>query len=1208
MKRWQRTLLGLVLAGAVIFGLIFATLPGLIEKHAVRYVKETYDRSLVIKRITLNPLTWTLTVEGLSMTEAHKDDIFVTLDRLAASLSSSSIWRLAPILDQVRVENPSVQIVRLGENRFNFSDLAGSEKKEKAADSQPGSPFLFSLNNIEILNGSVEFLDNSLPGPESHRADQINLAIPFFGNLPYLADRYIQPAFSAVIDGAPVELDGKLKVFTDVAEATLGLQLRDLDVTRYLAYLPTDLPVQVTGGELFTDLVLVFRTGPQAGPVLQLQGDIALTRLEIQDHAGSQILFLPYFKASLLPSRITEKHLDVDSLRIFNPRLTLVQTPQGTWNLLPAAASSAGKEPGPEPGAAAPLLLTVHAIRLRDGMVDFSDQLPAGGFSTVIRDLNFETDELSTAPLNRADLRLNLKTDRGEVLDISGQLSLGPLSVTLDLKGAGIPLAAYHPYYQQFGPIPAEGLVNFDGRIHSGPEAALLVENFNLTAKDFKRPFDRRDGVSVASLEFHGVDFDLDRNRLEMDSYLLKGGRLSLSRDKTGYWSFMSIRVPFTEKLAKTAAEAEAEAAPENTGPPFSFHLARFEGTDWQVRLRDELPERPAKIEWRDVNFLFENLAAPDNVKSPFKLSLLWTPKGRIEADGNVVIAAPAGDFRTQVRRLPLPQLAPYLPPGIGIELVDGRFDAETKTSLRKEKDGMTASFSGHFGIEKFHALDALHKEDLLKWERLQIEKVKGSTGTTTKLDIGSIVLSNYFAKVLIDEEGTLNLIEAFSPGDAEAEGESASTEGNAENTEEPAKSAVTPNETPEASQALHPDIQIGSVVLQGGEVDFSDLHLIRPFTTRMLALGGRVSGLSSTAKEPAEVDLRGQLRNQSPLTVTGTVAPLAEDLTLDLKLSFRSIDLAPFTPYAGTFLGYVIDKGKLTLDLDYHIAKKQLTADNKVFLDQFTLGGPVKSDQATGLPVKLAIALLKDRNGEIHLNIPVSGKTDDPQFSIAGVVFKIIGNLLVKAATSPLSLLASLFGSEEDFSTVTFPYGSAQLTLEEQEKLKQMSQALLDRPSLLLGIRGETDPEFDPEGYRRVQLAQAMRRAKFLDEMKQKDRPADLAEEKIEILPEEYDKYLKKVYREADFPRPKNFIGMLKDIPPAEMEKLIYANTPVGPEQLQVLADSRAQAVQSFLAETGGIPPDRLFLALSEGEEKPKEKKEDAEPGNRVTFDVQVK
>ena len=165
------------------------------------------------------------------------------------------------------------------------------------------------------------------------------------------------------------------------------------------------------------------------------------------------------------------------------------------------------------------------------------------------------------------------------------------------------------------------------------------------------------------------------------------------------------------------------------------------------------------------------------------------------------------------------------------------------------------------------------------------------------------------------------------------------------------------------------------------------------------------------------------------PLRSLAKLIPLRDDLFVDIKARIKDLDLSPTTPYSGKYAGYTIEKGKLSFDLKYLIVKRKLDSQNNIFIDQFTFGDKVESPQATKLPVKLAVALLKDRKGEIKLDLPVTGSLDDPKFSVWGVILKILVNLISKAATSPFSLLGAAFGGGEELSYVEFDYGSTAIT-----------------------------------------------------------------------------------------------------------------------------------------------------------------------------------
>jgi hypothetical protein len=269
--------------------------------------------------------------------------------------------------------------------------------------------------------------------------------------------------------------------------------------------------------------------------------------------------------------------------------------------------------------------------------------------------------------------------------------------------------------------------------------------------------------------------------------------------------------------------------------------------------------------------------------------------------------------------------------------------------------------------------------------------------------------------------------------------------------------------------------------------------------------------------------------------------------------------------------------------------------------MDQFTFGEKVASDKATSLPVRLAIALLKDRKGEIHLDLPVAGRTDAPDFSVWGLIWQMVKNLLVKVATSPFSLLSGTFGGD-DFSGVTFADGSAQLGSAETAKLKGLAKALEDRPGIKLEVAGFVDRERDPEGYRHELLLKKMRAEKFLALVKEKREVAGQTPDTIEIPPTEYSAWLKTVYEKEKFPKPRTIIGTLKELPDPEMKKLILANTLVGEAQLQTLARERATAVHNYLVGEGKLPQERIFEKSGNIFAPPKK---DGAAGSRVEFGV---
>jgi uncharacterized protein involved in outer membrane biogenesis len=1163
VRRWIRAAIA-----AIVLLLVTATAvalfgPNLLGNYAREWVKAETGRVLTLGKVNINLLALSVEIHDLSLSEADQARTFIAWKRLYLALSPRSLWHRAPVIRELHLENPTLHIERLPDARFNFSDLL--ERPERGAD-QPAAtaaPARYSLNNLTIAGGQIEIIDRTLTDPASHRVEALELALPFIGNLPYLADRYVQPLLRATVNGTPFEFRGELKPFADTQEYGVKLKFDGIDLPYYLGYLPANLPVTVNNGRLDVDLDLIYRASASTKPVLEMTGRFDLMVLDLRERGGRPLLFLPLLEARLAPTRPLDRQIHLASLSINNPQSWLDRTPEGEWNFARLGGAAApGQTPTAAQEHAAPLQLQIDQLRLRNGHLAVRDNAPTGGFATTLLAINLDADKLTLAPDQPFRVALDLGSALRERLSLSGQMTIEPLSLDLAIETKGVPLAAYQPYYQAQTKAAIGGELQGGARLQMSPQQPLLISDAHLEVRNLDLPLPKAEGLKLTGIKLQGGRFDLAANQLDIADLALTGADLRFSRNRGGHWSFLDRDYPLLDQLAAPAA---APPAPDQR--PLHYRIDRIALDDARIAFRDELPAKPANFVITGLGLTIRDLAVPDAVPGTFQLRGTLQPRGEFQVSGSAAPTGPVVSAAVELRQIPLPSFAPYLAEEFRLVLVDGALDAQLQANVAQRASGWQGRIGGDLGIRRLHCLDAAHREDLLRWEQLEFSGIDLRLEPLS-LKINALALHDYYARVLLDEQARLNFVEVFRPAPQPAGSD---------------KPAAAGAPAMEPAPQDRPQIDIGKITLQGGKVNFTDRHMPRPFSVEMLQLGGRIEGLSTTPGARAEVDLRGRLRNESPLTIAGTLNPLADPFFLDLNLNFNDMELSPLSPYSGTYLGYLIERGKLNVALSYLVENGRLQASNKIFLDQFTFGAPVESDRATSLPVRLAVALLKDRNGEIHLNLPVAGNLDDPRFSVWGVIWQMIRNLLVKAATSPLALLGALAGGGEDVSIISFPVGSAQLAEAEQGKLSKIAAALRERSELKIEVRGYVDPEHDPEGYRHELLQSKLRREKFLELARRKggELPADAAT--VELTADEYPDYLWRVYRQADFPKPRNLIGMVRHLPDAELEKLLLANLRVGPDELQALAQARAQAVIVALVEHGGVPRERFFLATAD-------------------------
>ena len=332
------------------------------------------------------------------------------------------------------------------------------------------------------------------------------------------------------------------------------------------------------------------------------------------------------------------------------------------------------------------------------------------------------------------------------------------------------------------------------------------------------------------------------------------------------------------------------------------------------------------------------------------------------------------------------------------------------------------------------------------------------------------------------------------------------------------------------------PPITIRKVTLQGGKVRYTDNFIKPNYSANLMDLGGAVTGLSSDPSSSANVDLHGEV-NSAPLAIAGRINPLKGNLSLDLKANVRGMELAPLSPYSGRYVGYGIDKGKLSFEVAYQVEDRKLTAQNRLILDQLRFGNKIDSPSATTLPVRFAVALLQDRNGVIDVNLPIDGSLDDPQFSMGGIIAKAILNILTKAVTQPFALLGSLFGGGgEEMSALEFDPGHFAIPPASEAKLTSLAKALIERPALTLEITGRTDPEADHAGLQRAAIDRKVRALKSKDLLARGE--AVESGGTVEKAAE-YPALLTRVYKDEKFAKPRNLLGMQKELPVEEMERL---------------------------------------------------------------------
>ncbi|HEX8041969.1 DUF748 domain-containing protein [Candidatus Deferrimicrobium sp.] len=1206
---WSKPIVrkGTIAAGAVVlvytlFG--FLGLPTILKSVLSKNLSETLHRKTEIRDVRVNPLELSVSIRGLTISERDAPGTWISAAEVSANLQLASVIRGGPVLSEIRLSRPKVNVVRRPDGSYNFTDLIDEFTKKPAKESKP---LKYSINNIQIVDGSIDFDDG--PKKTRHEVRGINVAIPFLSNLRYYVDRYVQPSFAAVVNGKPVGFKGKTKPFSESLETTFDVNISDFDIPYYLEYVPLQREYEIPSAFLDVKAVVSFTQHKDKPPTLRVEGDVILKDVRITGKDKSPMVHLPLVKAVIFPSDLAARDFHLAALQMRDPEIDISMDRNGKLNLLSLnprkqkeneIEGKGGKiAPKEEPGGT-DQIFSIDSIRLSGGKVRFTDASLASPFKTALGDIRIDLDGLGSGKGKKAAALVVFTTEAGEAFELKGNLTLSPLASEGTVALAKVVLKKYAPYFTNAvrfdinsGTLDARTGYSF---VQGEGGAEFRLSGMGASVSDLRlRQREEKEGFLVIP-EFAVKDADVDpvKKEITIGGIATAKGSVAVRRSAGGKTN-VSRLMPDEGQSAGPGGAKDSRTKSERKKPaekPWRIAVKETVVDRYSVKFEDRTTDPPVEIALDRLRLNAENIATGGKQRGKFSFATLYNRKGTISLGGTLAVDPPSMSARLRAKGVTILPVQPYFTEKVKILLTGGAVSAEGNVSFDAPKEKpMRAGFRGEVSVNDFSSMDKALEEEFLKFASLHFAGVEVGYNPTS-VAIREISLTDFYSRIIVNPDGKLNV-----QGIVAKEGVG---QDNATQPPSPAADPVKTAPADNASQAPGVPVRIDTVTLQGGAVNFSD-HYIKPnYSASLVEVGGRVSGLSSEESQLADIDLRGKLENSAPLEIVGKINPLAKDLFLDLKVDFRDMDLSPLSPYSGRYAGYGIQKGKLTLNLKYHIEKGKLDSENKVFLDQFTFGDAVDSPNATKLPVKLAVALLKDRGGEIHLDLPVTGSIHDPKFSIWGVVWKIIGNLLVKAATSPFALLGAIFGGGEQLAYLEFPPGIADVPAGEEGKLGNLAKALYDRPALKLEIEGHVDIEKDREGMRQRIFRRKIAAQKLADLVKT-GQPAP-ALDNVRVETAEYPKYLARAYKVEKFPKPRNIIGMAKNLPVPEMEKLMLTHIQVTDDNLRQLAMERASHVRDRLVASGKVEPGRIFLV--EPKTLPPERKEKLRD-SRVDFRI---
>ncbi|MBS0340450.1 MAG: DUF748 domain-containing protein [Proteobacteria bacterium] len=1275
-NKWVRRAVVALAVLLTLWAIAWAAVPPILKSQVQKIASEKLGRQVTLGEVSFKPWTLELTVNDLRIASADGSHSEVDIGRLYADGELQSILRLAPVVDAVTIERPKFKVVRNKDGSYDFDDIL---KRLASAPEKPKSePARFAIYNIQISGGEVDFDDQAIG--LKHELRELTLRVPFLSSFASQRDVKVQPKLAFKLNGSTFDSDAEATPFAEVRAADGRVRINDLDLSGFLKYAPRDQLAKLAGGKLDADLKVDFNQGAAEG--LVITGQVEFRDTKVLDARDKDLLAFESLKLGLANVRPLEGLVHLSEVALKAPNLAVTRQANGRLNLQPVdPAENADKAPEvsrPVAEAAKGAVekkswkVQVDKIELQAGKAAWRDETLAPAAVAELGQLDLHAEGVAW-PMEKPAAFNGSTVVGGGTIKFKGEATDKQAKVETEI--GELPLSVAAPYLaQQLEPTVSGKLGGKIELAWNNPELQVNVAQFSVDGLALAQG--KTSLASVGRLELADAKVDLSKRTVNVASLSVSKPQVKVERGTDKRWMFESWRKTAAAPGGGAAKPAPDKAKANGNGngngngktkdradpAPWQLSLASLSVDGGVVGFSDKANEKtPVDVEINNLGVKAQQLTLDGTKASPIEVSGRIASgrradPGRFSYKGKIALKPMATEGQVDLNSLPVHAFKAYFAdqaPNVDLR----RFYLSYKGSVQytAESAGPKVSLAGDTAMEDVRVNSGLLAQvggprdsgasRLLSWKSLTLRGVKFNMVPSKpfSLDVRDTALVDLFARVVIDETGTLHLQDLASrkpidigkptaPGTAEgqpAQGPQAPAQtrkkffGGGTVTKSPqpvtpagrsapAELMVGGEAAPQPAQAApapapadtgpKPIINFGPIALVNARIDFND-HFIKPnYSADLSELTGKLSAFSSQPVDGkavlADLELRGKAQQTASLEIAGKLNPLAKPLELDVTAKMRDLELAPLSPYSGRYVGYGIERGKMSVDLNYKIEPDgRLTATNKLVLNQLTFSEEQVAGAERTLPVKFAMALLADRNGVVDIDLPLSGSINDPQFSLAPLIWKGIVNLIVKAVTSPVALFTGGGGgSGGESNIIAFEAGSDDLTPQAKESLDKVAKALNERPTLRMTVVGTADLEKERSAYQRQRLREMAQAEKRRDAVRA-GKPADQVSP---VTDAEYPELITSVYKRADFSKPRNMVGLARSLPVKEMEDLLIANMTVNEESIRNLAVQRGVVVRDYLLEQK-LPAERLFL----GAVSTKASGNDWKPGAELKLDA---
>ncbi|MBG0791264.1 MAG: DUF748 domain-containing protein [Desulfovibrionaceae bacterium] len=1182
LRRWVFWLLTAFVC-YVLFG--FLAVPPILKNVLVTQLSENLNRPARIEKVYFNPLLLHLEIDGLAVAKLKGEGDLVAAGQIVAAPSISTLWRFAPVISYLMLKDLTVDVAFFGHGRYSVSDLMDDGQAEDEAPDQEGAIFPFALYDFELANATLIFDDQ--PREKRHVISKINLRVPYTSSFAGKEKEFTQPEFTAVVNGDPVELEGRTLPFDQTRLTEFELGAVDIDLKQYWRYLPVETSLTLKGGRFTSDISLFFERPDSHSLSLFVGGGGKITGLDLEDPAEGSVVRLGELAFEIERFSLHDQFLALRRVALRDPYFRVIRAPGGAINwagyFIPEQKTDktdADRENGE------PFRVDCHRLEVRNGSIEWIDRAVRNGFARTFANLEITGSALASHGGTPGSFEAAIGAV--ERFAVKGTATIDPLDIKASVTAENVSLPDFAPYINEHQPLLVDsGTAGLGADVSfalADGKPVVTVENGSATLADLsvRQPDAKEPSLGLASLAVTGAALDLDGQSAVVDEIALTGPTATVVRQKNGTIDLVALFASEDGEQAALPSDEKKPAATDN----WSALVRHVTVTDGAFTFVDRQPANRASLGVRKFALDAKDLGTEKGAVIPYTASGGWTGGGSFSTEGSATLEPLAAKGRLKVTDFGLRPFDAYLAESTELLFAKGRAYANLAYSFTQgETPEITAR--GDTALIGLGIKTTFADSEFVGIDRLDVKSIDFRNGPN-ELSVGEIALDGPRALVEYAADGRLNIRRALrlpEPEPApEEDGKKAETKSKATPKTDTPKADADEAVEAEAEPPLFARLDIGKVSMKNGMLRFRDAGVQPAFATDVTKMTLSLTDIGMTPESRPKIDFSAEV-GPTPMSVTGVLNPVITPIYSDLAVSMNGMELVPLTPYTIKNLAYPVEKGRLYADVTFKTEDWKLDAQNKFFIEQLVLGPKDKRPDAPNVPVKFGLALLQDGNGDLELNLPITGRLDDPNFRIGGIVFRAIVSLLFKALASPFTLIGSIFGGGgENMDFVVFEPGRARIDQNGEAKLATVIKALTERTKLKLDVDGVTDPVADAGGLTQVIFERKIKEQKYLDQPRSVR--AETTVDDMVVQPEEYEKYLFEAYAEEpdeEGVRPTTLF-MVDKQPVDVMEKFIRDRIVITDELLHELAMRRANAIKTYIIERNPELAERVFLIDRKG------------------------